>query len=96
MKNLILLSSLLVSTSAFAISDENLAKACLETGKEKLKIAAIKNLCVIIDSTIHASYIDNSVFNSTKGITYTGTMNCLISGDKIISQPVQYFKGTCK
>ena len=96
MKKIFLLGLLAISTSAFAISDENLTKACLETGKEKLKVAAIKNLCILDNSTVHASNIDNTIFNATKGITYTGTMNCLISGDKLISAPVQYFKGTCK
>ena len=96
MKKLILLSSLILSTSAFAISDDNLAKTCLQIGKEKLQIAAIKNLCILIPSSVYASSFDNTVFNSTKGITYTGTMNCLVSGDKVISQPVHYFKGTCK
>lgn len=96
MKKILLLGSVLLSTSAFAISDENLAKACIETGREKLKVAAIKNLCILDNSSVHASNIDNTIFNATKGITYTGTMNCLISGDKLISQPVQYFKGTCK
>lgn len=96
MKKLLLLSSLILSTSAFAISDANLEKACLETGREKLRVAAIKNLCILENSSVHASNIDNTVFNATKGITYTGTMNCLISGDKLISAPVQYFKGACK
>lgn len=96
MKKILLLGSLILSTSAFAISDENLAKACLETGKEKLQQTAIKNLCILDKSTVYASNIDNTFYNQTKGITYTGTMNCLLSGDKVISQPVQYFKGTCK
>lgn len=96
MKKIILLSSLVLSTSAFAISDDNLANACLQTGKEKLQVAALKNLCVLIPSSVYASSFDNTLFNSTKGVTYTGTMNCLVSGDKVISQPVQYFKGTCK
>ena len=96
MKKILLLGSLVLSTSAFAISDENLAKACLETGKEKLQQTAIKSLCILNASSVYASNIDNTFYNQTKGITYTGTINCLLSGDKIISQPVQYFKGTCK
>lgn len=96
MKKIILLATLIVSSSAFAISDENLAKACLETGKEKLQQTAIKSLCILDKSSVYASNIDNTFYNQTKGITYTGTMNCLLSGNKIISQPVQYFKGTCK
>ncbi len=96
MKKILLLSSLILSTSAFAISDENLAQACLQTGKEKLQQSAIRSLCILDNSSVHASNIDNTFYNQTKGITYTGTMNCLLSGDKIISQPVQYYKGACK
>jgi lipopolysaccharide assembly outer membrane protein LptD (OstA) len=96
MKKIILLSSIILSTSAFAISDDALSKACLETGKQKLQQSAIKKFCLLESSTVYASNVDNSIFNATKGITYTGTMNCLISGDKIISQAVQYYKGNCK
>lgn len=96
MKNILLLSTLLMSTSVFAISDDALSKACLQTGKEKLQQSALKSLCVLDSSTVYASNIDNTFYNQTKGITYTGTMNCLLSGDKVISAPVQYFKGSCK
>ncbi|MBC7714054.1 MAG: hypothetical protein H7177_11995 [Rhizobacter sp.] len=96
MKKILLLSSLILSTSAFAISDDALTKACLQTGTEKLQQTAIRSLCLLDESTVYASNVDNVFYNQTKGITYTGTMNCLLSGDKIISQPVQYFKGSCK
>ena len=95
MKKIILLATLIASSSVFAISDENLAKACLETGKEKLQKTAIKNLCILDKSSVYASVIDNTFYNQTKGITYSGTMNCLLAGNKVISQSVQYFKGAC-
>lgn len=96
MKNIIMLSTLILSTSAFAISDEKLVEACLEKGKEKLQTAAINNLCLLDDSSVHATNVDNVFYNQKKGITYTGTIMCFLSGDKVISQPVQYYKGTCQ
>ncbi|MBY0415259.1 MAG: hypothetical protein K2Q18_13900 [Bdellovibrionales bacterium] len=96
MKKFFLLGSLILSTSAFAISDDKLVEACLEKGKEKLQVAAINNLCLLDATSVHASNVDNVFYNSKKGITYTGTIMCFLSGDKIISQPVQYYKGTCQ
>ena len=89
-----MLSSLIFSTSAFAISDQGLINKCLDTGKAKIKAQADTYGCKVDLSKIEVQDIDNRFYNPSKYVWYQVVGAC--NGyDRVIGM-VQYYKGECK
>jgi hypothetical protein len=93
MKFLLLLSVFLPATS-FAISDEDLVKVCEEKGKEKVVAQSHAYGCVADMNTFDVLEIDNRWYNPSKYIWYEA--RCQDENDVItVSKMVQYYRGKC-
>ncbi len=88
-----LLSVLSISTSSFAISDEYLAKFCLEVGKEKIQYQANAYGCQVDLNETYVSDIDNRWYNPSKYIWYAVKEECH-DRDRV-GVTVQYYNGKC-
>jgi hypothetical protein len=93
MKKLIIGFSILTSFNAFAISDQNLAKACLDKGKEKIKIQAQAWGCQVDLNDVEVSEIDNRWYTPSKYVWYEVRTEC--NGFDRITQLVQLYRGKC-
>lgn len=90
----LMLSSFVISTSAFAISDEVLANKCLEAGKAKVADQAEAYGCKVDLSKIEVQDIDNRFYNPSKYVWYQVIGAC--NGYDRVVKMVQYYKGECK
>lgn len=93
MKLLILLSALVISSNAFAISDEALANKCLEKGKQKIAAQAEAYGCKVDVKKTEVQEIDNRFYNPSKYVWYQVIGECK-GADRVI-QMVQYYRGKC-
>jgi hypothetical protein len=82
-----------LSSSAFAISNADLAAKCLEVGKRKVMAQAESYGCAIDISKIEVQEIDNRWYNPSKYVWYQVLGPCN-EYDRIIKL-VQYYKGRC-
>ena len=93
MKVLMVLTTLLISSNAFAISDEALANKCLETGKKKIALQAEAYGCKVDVKKTEVQEIDNRFYNPSKYVWYQVMGQCQGS-DRVITM-VQHYKGKC-
>lgn len=89
-----MLSTLIFSTTAFAISDEALAKKCLEVGKAKIAEQAEAYGCKVDLNKVEVQDIDNRFYNSSKYVWYEVVEAC--NGQDRVVKLVQHSKGQCK
>jgi hypothetical protein len=87
------LSVLVVSSNAFAISDEDLVNQCLETGKSKLVEQEESYGCVVDVSDTKVAEIDNRWFSPSSYVWYEAAGNC--NGRDELTVMVQYSEGKC-
>ncbi len=90
---IMLLLSLLLSSSAFAISNEDLAQRCLEVGQEKILNQAKAYGCSVDVEEIEVSEIDNRWYNPSRYIWYQVMGEC--NGSDRVVKLVQYARGEC-
>ncbi len=83
----------LIASSSFAISDEDLVKACLSRGTEKVISQAQAWGCQVEASQVEVQEIDNRWYNPSKYIWYKAEVSC--NGSDRIIKLVQYYKGRC-
>jgi hypothetical protein len=93
MINFFALTTIVFSTSAFAISDEALANKCLDVGKNKVAKQAEAYGCKIDLSKIEVQEIDNRFYNPSKYVWYQVIGEC--DGYDRVIKMVQYYKGKC-
>jgi hypothetical protein len=91
--SILALSVLVLSSNAFAISDEDLANQCLETGKSKLVAQEESYGCIVDVSDTKVEDIDNRWFSSSKYIWYKAEGECNGSDELVVM--VQYSEGNC-
>lgn len=94
MKKMIFSSVLFLSSSAFAISNEALVKACSEKGVAKVVTQAESYGCTIDASQITVSNIDNRWYNPSKYLWFHVEAVCP-NGHTSIQKLVQYYRGEC-
>lgn len=92
-KYLILILVTTFSFGAFAITNEELAKVCLDRGITKVSEQAAAYGCSIDISKIEVQDIDNRWYNPSKYIWYQVMGECNNS-DRVIKL-VQYYNGKC-
>lgn len=85
--------TIVFSTSAFAISNEELANKCLDVGKTKIAKQADVLGCKVDLSKIEVKEIDNRFYNPSKYVWYQVIGPC--SGDDRIIKLVQHYRGKC-
>ena len=90
--SIIILTSL-ISSSAFAISNDELADFCLEVGQQKVLTQAKAYGCKVDIEDIEVNDIDNRWYNPSKYIWYQAMGEC--NGYDRIIKLVQYSKGEC-
>ena len=83
------------STNVFAISDEDLAKACFEVGKEKIISQAESFGCKIDISTIYVEDIDNRWYNPSAFIWFQIDVTEECKNLESITEVIQYYHGDC-
>ena len=93
MKVLAALLTLTFSTQAFAISNEEVAKACLEKGKAKIAAQAANWNCQVDLEKVEVQSVDNRWFNPSKYVWYQVLGEC--NGYDRVIKMVQYYRGTC-
>lgn len=87
------LSTIVFSTSAFAISDGALASKCLEAGKTKIAEQAEAYGCKVDLNKVEVQDIDNRFYNPSKYVWYQVKGSC--NGNDRVIKMVQYYKGKC-
>lgn len=93
MKLLVALIALTVSSNAFAISNDEVAKACLEKGKAKIAEQAAIWSCQVDLEKVEVQQVDNRWFNPSKYVWYQVKGEC--NGYDRLVKMVQYYKGRC-
>jgi hypothetical protein len=93
MKRFIALSILLFSHLSYAISDEDLAATCLETGKAKIAQQAEAWNCNVNLNQTEVQTVDNRDYNPSKYVWYQVITPC--NGYDRVIKLVQYHEGTC-
>jgi hypothetical protein len=88
-----MLSSLVLSSNAFAISDEALVNKCLEVGKTKVAIQAQAWGCNVNLNQVTVQDIDNRFYNPSKYVWYQVIGEC--NGYDRVIKMVQYSSGKC-
>lgn len=80
----------MVSTSAFAISDEKLVNKCAEKASSKI-LSRMNGLnqCSFIKESLAGNDIDNRFYNPSKYVWYTGKIECA-GTESVIQVLVQY------
>lgn len=91
--SLLMLSSIVFSSNAFAISDEALANKCLAKGKEKIEEQAKNWNCSVDLNKVEVQDIDNRFYNPSKYVWYQVVGEC--DGHDRVVRLVQYYKGKC-
>lgn len=89
----IIFTLLLVSSNAFAISDEELIKKCLSAGQEKISLQADILGCKVL-SEVEAVGIDNRWYNPSKYVWYAADLECPQSTYEL-EKMIQYSGGEC-
>jgi len=84
---------LIFSSSAFAISNEELANKCLDVGKTKVAAQAEAYGCKVDLNQIEVQDIDNRWYNPSKYVWYQVTGEC--NGYDRVVKLVQYYNGKC-
>jgi hypothetical protein len=96
MKNLLMISvtlmTLIASSNAFAISDDDLVATCLEAGTYKLNLTAEGYGCKI--ENVEMDSIDNRWLNPSKYVWYVGVVPC--ANNLEVTKLVQYSGGECR
>ena len=93
MKSVITLLALAVSSNAFAISNEEIAKACLERGKAKIAEQAATWNCPVDLDKVEVQSVDNRWYNPSKYVWYQVKGEC--NGFDRVVKMVQYYRGRC-
>lgn len=88
-----ILATLTISSTAFAISNEDLANKCLEVGKAKIISQAEAYGCDVDSEQIDVQDVDNRWYSPSKYVWYEVKGECNeLSG---IVKMVQYSNGKC-
>lgn len=93
LKVISVLSTVIISSNAFAISDDALADKCLQTGKNKIAEQAASWKCNVDLNRVEIQEIDNRFYNPSKYVWYEVKGEC--NGYSSIIKLVQYNKGKC-
>lgn len=94
MKKMIFSSVLFLSSSAFAISDGALVKACWSRGVTKVVVQAQSYGCTFDADQVKVSGIDNRWYNTSKYIWFRVEAVCP-NGLTEVQKLVQYYRGKC-
>ena len=89
----LLISSLLLSISAHALPDQEISRACLETGARKIAAQA-KALGCTLSAPATARFVDNREENPSKYVWYSAPTYGACSREEI-QVLVQYHNGEC-
>ena len=96
MKAFLVMFSLMMAGSAFAISDNKLIKKCTPPATEEIhRLANLRN-CTIVNDEITLTDIDNRMLNPFKYLRFAYQAIC--EGHEEVLNGVfvaQYFKGEC-
>lgn len=95
MKALLVLFTLTLTGSAFAISDEALIQKCTEPAVEEIRRLNDERGCTIIDNKVILTDIDNRLLNPSKFLRFEYLTKC---EDGEIRQGIfiaQYFNKKC-
>lgn len=83
-----------LSPSVFALSDEEVADACLETARAKLAHKAAGKGCLVDLSQMRVTRVNNRWYNPSKYVWYHAPARQ--GGEKLVlSTLVQFYNGSC-